>query len=61
MAPRNDAPRNTPRNDAKCNGRPAARDRSVLLGGFPAPLRRAWGMALLGLTLWLASVLALFH
>ncbi|MBW8268606.1 hypothetical protein [Caldovatus aquaticus] len=57
MASRNDAPRN----DAPRDGRTAARDRSVLLGGFPVPLRRAWGIGLLGLTLWLASVIALFH
>ncbi|MBX6374754.1 MAG: hypothetical protein IRZ13_11045 [Acetobacteraceae bacterium] len=73
MATRNDAPRfgsrytAAPRNDgarpdAVRNDRPASeQDRSILLGGFPLPLRRAWGMGLLGLTLWLASVIALFH
>ena len=45
MAPRNDRP---------------VRDRSIMLAGFPAPLRRAWGVGLLGLTLWLPSFLALF-
>jgi hypothetical protein len=44
-----------PRND-----RPVP-DRSILLGSFPGPLRRAWGIGLLGLTMWLASVFALFH
>jgi hypothetical protein len=54
-APRNDT---AARHDAR---RTPARDRSVLFRGLPAPLRRLWGMALLGLTFWLASVLALFH
>ncbi len=60
-APRNAAPGgNSSRNGLPRSGRAAA-DRPILLGGFPLPLRRAWGLGLLGLTLWLASVLALFH
>ncbi|GGG39119.1 hypothetical protein GCM10010964_28370 [Caldovatus sediminis] len=65
MTTRNDARRaGAPRNDTAARHdarRATARDRSVLLGSFPLPLRRLWGMALLGLTFWLASMLALFH
>ena len=35
--------------------------RQPLLDSVPAPARRAGGMVLLTLTLWLASLMALFH
>lgn len=37
------------------------RNDRILLSSLPVPVRRAGGVALLGLTLWLSSLLALFH
>ena len=37
------------------------RNDRTLLAALPMPLRRVGGLGLLGLTLWLASFIALFY